>query len=56
MSGEVISVLSRERRYYNCLERAHRARDNYDIVMRMMQLTSPSQSCDNLHSSAFIRF
>ncbi len=45
MSGEVISVLSLEGRYYNCHERA---RDNYDIVTRVIQLISPSQSCDNL--------
>ncbi len=45
MSGEVISVLSR---YYNCHERAQRARDNYDIVTRVIKLISPSQSCDNL--------
>ncbi len=48
MSGEVISVLSLEGRYYNCHERAQRARDNYDIVTRVIQLISPSQSCDNL--------
>ncbi len=35
MSGEVISVLSLEGRYYNCHERA---RDNYDIVTRVIQL------------------
>ncbi len=45
MSGEVISVLSLEGRYYNCHERA---RDNYDIVTRVIKLISPSQSCDNL--------
>ncbi len=48
MSGEVISVLSLEGRYYNCHERAQRARDNYNIVTRVIQLISPSQSCDNL--------
>ncbi len=48
MSGEVISVLSLEGRYYNCHERAQRARDNYDIVTRVIKLISPSQSCDNL--------
>ena len=47
MSGEVIFVLSLEGRYYNCHERAQRARDNYDIVTRVMKLISPSQSCDN---------
>ena len=55
MSGEVISVLSLEGRYYNCHERA---RDNYDIVTRVTQLISPSQSCDNLfitYNCAFIR-
>ncbi len=41
MSGEVISVLSLEGRYYNCHERAQRARDNYDIVTRVIQLISP---------------
>ncbi len=58
MSGEVISVLSLEGRYYNCHERAQRARDNYHIVTRVIQLISPSQSCDNLfyiHTCAFIR-
>ena len=46
MHGEVISVLSLEAlNNYNCHERA---RDNYDIVTRMIQLISPSQSCDNL--------
>ena len=45
MSGEVISVLSLEGRYYNCHERA---RDNYDIVTRVIKLISPSRSCDNL--------
>ena len=45
MSGEVISVLSLEGRYYNCHERA---RDNYDIVTRVIQPISTSQSCDNL--------
>ncbi len=45
MSGEVISVLSLEGRYYNCHERA---RDNYNIATRVIQLISPSQSCDNL--------
>ena len=34
MNGEVISVYHR--------------RDNYDIVTRVIQLTSSSQSCDNL--------
>ena len=48
MSGEVISVLSLEGRYYNCRERAQRARDNYNIVTRVIKLISPSQSCDNL--------
>ncbi len=48
MSGEVISVLSLEGRYYNCHERAQRARDNYDIVTRVIKLISSSQSCDNL--------
>ena len=48
MSGVVISVLSLEGRYYNCHERAQRERDNYDIVTRVIQLISPSQSCDNL--------
>ncbi len=48
MSGEVISVLSLKGRYYNCHERAQRARDNYDIVTRVIQLISPSQSCDDL--------
>ncbi len=48
ISGEVISVLSLEGRYYNCHERAQRARDNYHIVTRVIQLISPSQSCDNL--------
>ncbi len=48
MSGEVISVLSLEGRYYNFHERAQRARDNYDIVTRVIQLISPRQSCDNL--------
>ena len=47
MSGEVMSVLSLEGRYYNCHERAQRARDNYDIVTRVIQLISPSQSCEN---------
>ena len=37
MNGEVISVLSLEGQL-----------DNYDIVTRMIQLISPSQSCDNL--------
>ena len=46
MSGKVISVLSLEGRYY-CHERAQRARNNYNIVTRVIQLTSPSQ-CDNL--------
>ncbi len=46
MSGEVISVLSLEGRYYNCHERAQRARDNYDIVTRVIKLISPSQSCN----------
>ncbi len=45
MNGEVISVLSLEERYYNCHEGA---RDSYDIVTRVIQLISPSQSCDNL--------
>ncbi len=48
MSGEVTSVLSLEGRYYNCHERALRARDNYNIATRVIQLISPSQSCDNL--------
>ncbi len=48
MSGEMISVLSLEGRYYNCHKRAQRARDNYDIVTRVIKLISPSQSCDNL--------
>ena len=56
MSGEVISFLSLEGRYYNCHERAM---DNYDIVTRVIQLISPSQSCDNLFitysTCAFIR-
>ena len=48
MSGEVMSVLSLEERYYNCHERAQRARDNYDIVTRVIKLISPHHSCDNL--------
>ena len=44
MSGEVISVLPLEGRYYNFHGRAQRARDNYDIVTRVIQLVS----CDNL--------
>ncbi len=48
MSGEVISVLSLEGRYYNCHERAQRGRDNYDIITRVIKLISLSQSCDNL--------
>ncbi len=32
----------------NCHERAQQARDNYNIVTRVIQLISPSQSCDNL--------
>ena len=48
MNGEVISVLSLERRYYICHERAQRVRDNYDIVTRVIQLISSRQSCDNL--------
>ncbi len=47
MSGEVISVLSLVGRYYNYHERGSE-RDNYDIVTRVIQLISPSQSCDNL--------
>ena len=47
MSGEVISVLSLVGRYYKCDERGSE-RDNYDIVTRVIQLISPSQSCDNL--------
>ena len=43
MSGEVILVLSLEGQYHNC-----RARDNCDIVTRVIQLISLSQSCDNL--------
>ncbi len=35
-------------RYYNCHERTQQARDNYDIVTRVIQLTSLRQSCDNL--------
>ena len=42
MSGEVISVLLLEGRYYNCHERAQPARDNYYIVTRVIQLISPS--------------
>ncbi len=45
MNGEVISVLSLEGRYCNGHERA---RDNYDIVTRVIQLISPSQSCYDL--------
>ena len=41
MSGEVISVLSLEGRYYNCHERAQRARDNYDIVTRVYYILVP---------------
>ncbi len=48
MSGEVISALSHQGRYYNCHERAQGARDNYDIVTRVVQLISSSQSYDNL--------
>ena len=44
MSGEMISVLSQEGRY-NYHERA---RDNYDIVTRVIQLILPSQSCGNI--------
>ncbi len=45
MSGdysEVISDLSLEGRYFNCHERAQRARDNYDIVTRVIKLISSS--------------
>ncbi len=58
MNGEVISVLSLEVRYYICPERAQRAWNNYDIVTRVIQLISLSQSCDNLfllHACGFIR-
>ncbi len=48
MSGEVISVLSLEGRYYNCHERGSERGTIYDIVTRVIQLISPSQSCDNL--------
>ena len=44
----LISVLSLKGRYYNCHERAQRARDNYGIVTRVIQLISPHHSCDNL--------
>ena len=44
MIGSVISVLSLEGRHYNCHERA---RDNYDIVTRVMQLISPSRKVTN---------
>ncbi len=47
MNGEVILVVSLEGRYCNCHERAQGARDNYDIVTRVIQLISPRQSCDN---------
>ena len=53
MSGEVISVLSLEGRYYNCHERAQRVRDNYDIVTRVIQLIAPHHSCDNLYILKF---
>ncbi len=43
----MISVLSHQGRYYNCHERAQRARDNYDIVTRVVQLISPNQSESN---------
>ncbi len=38
MNGEVILVLSLEGRYYNCHERAQRAKDNYDIVTRVIHV------------------
>ncbi len=46
MSGKVISVLSLEGRY--CMIATSERSDNYDIVTRVIQLISPSQSCDNL--------
>ncbi len=52
MSGEVISVLSLEGRYYNCRERAQRARENYDIVTRVIQLISPSISSEGIYISS----
>ena len=36
MSGEVISVLSLEGRYYNCRERAHHESDTTDITESIM--------------------
>ena len=39
MNGEMISVLSTEGRYYNC---HGGARDNYDIVTRVIKLILPS--------------
>ena len=43
-----ISFITRGTILYNCHERAQRARDNYDIVTRVIKLISPSHSCDNL--------
>ncbi len=49
MSGEVISLLSLEGRYYNCHdERAQRARDNYEIVTK-----SPNKGSQALGSRLY---
>ena len=49
MRGEVISVLSLERRYqyFVTSERSER-RTKYDIVTRAIKLILPSLECDNL--------
>ena len=37
ISGELMSVLSLDGRYYNCQERVQRVRDHYDIETRVIQ-------------------
>ena len=49
MSGEVISVLSLVGRYYIVTsERSERGTIIISLRSRVIQLISPSQSCDNL--------
>ena len=47
MRGEVISVLSLERRYFVTSERSERG-TKYDIVTRAIKLILPSLEYDNL--------
>ena len=56
MRGEVISVLSLERRYHIFTSERSERGTKYDIVTRAIKLILPSLECDNLFTKNQIIF